>query len=133
MGLFYRKSCDICGGNLGLLRNKKVKDGSICNRCAKKLSPWFTDYRNASLSEIKQQLAYREENKAKVFTFQTTRTLGTNKKVLIDEEAGKFMVTPASDLMKDNPDVLAYSMNTIMISISSFMWKILTFPRFDSS
>ena len=41
--------------------------------------------------------------------FHTTRTLGENPKVLLDEDAGKFMVTSARNLAEANPDVLDFA------------------------
>ena len=112
MGLFdvfKKKECDICGGEIGLLGNRKLEDGNMCKKCAAKLSPWFSDRRNSTVAEIGEQLKYREENKEKVAAFNTTRTLGENTKVLLDEDAGVFMVTSSRDLEEDNPDVLAFS------------------------
>ena len=108
MGLFDKKFCDICGGKIGLLGNRKLEDGNLCKDCAKKLSPWFSDRRNSTVAEIKEQLAYREANKAEVSAFHVTRTLGDRTKVLLDEDAHKFMVTSASNLQDANPDVLKY-------------------------
>ena len=98
MGLFDKKYCDICGEKIGLLGNRKLEDGNLCKNCAKKLSPWFTERRHATLDEIKEQLDYREANREAVAAFNTTRSLGGTTKVLIDEDAGKFMVTSARDL-----------------------------------
>lgn len=107
--LFEKKECDLCGGEIGLLGNRKLEDGNLCKSCAGKLSPWFSERRNSTVEEIKAQLAYREENREKVAAFHTTRTLGTNMKVLLDEDAGKFMVTRARDLTQANPDVLDFA------------------------
>ena len=109
MGLFDKKYCDICGEKIGLLGNRKLEDGNLCKNCAKKLSPWFSDRRGSTVAEIQDQLAYREANRDKVAAFRTTRTLGENTKVLLDEDAGLFMVTSARDLEEANPDVLAFS------------------------
>ena len=109
MGLFDKKYCDICGEKIGLLGNRKLENGNLCKNCAKKLSPWFSDRRNSTVDEIKAQLAYREENQGKVAAFHTTRTLGTDTKVLFDEDAGKFMVTRARNLVEANPDVLDFA------------------------
>ena len=87
MGLFDKKYCDICGEKIGLLGNRKLEDGNLCKACAKNLSPWFSDRRRSTVEEIKEQLAYREENKEKVAAFHITRTLGTSTKVLLDENA----------------------------------------------
>ena len=63
MGLFDKKYCDICGEKIGLLGNRKLEDGNMCKDCAKKLSPFFSERRSSTVDEIKQQLAYREQNK----------------------------------------------------------------------
>ena len=107
--LFEKKVCDLCGGEIGLLGNRKLEDGNMCKECAAKLSPWFSDRRSSTVEEIRQQLIYREANREKVAAFRTTRTLGEGTKVLLDEDAGVFMVTSSRDLEKANPDVLAFS------------------------
>ena len=110
--MFKKKECSICGGEIGLLGNRKLEDGNMCKECANKLSPWFSDRRNSTIAEINEQLAYREENKQAVAAFHTTRTIGDNMKVLIDEDAQKFMITRARDLEEANPDVLDFSQVT---------------------
>lgn len=107
--LFDKKVCDLCGGDIGLLGNRKLEDGNMCKNCAKKLSPWFSDRRNSTVEEIRAQLEYREANKEAVANFRTTRTYGEGTKLLLDEDAGKFMVTDCHDLAEANPDVLAFS------------------------
>lgn len=107
--LFEKKECAICGGEIGLLGNRKLEDGNMCKQCAKKLSPWFSDRRSSTVEEIREQLAYREANKEKVAAFHTTRSLGTGTKVLLDEDACRFMVTSARDIKEANPDVLEFS------------------------
>lgn len=109
MGLFDKKYCDICGSKIGLLGNRKLEDGNLCKECAAKLSPWFSERRQSSVEEIRGQLAYREENKQAVAAFHTTRTLGGRTKVLMDEDAGTFMVTSARNPADANPDVLRFS------------------------
>lgn len=107
--LFEKKECSICGGEIGLLGNRKLEDGNLCKECAKKLSPWFDDRRHSTVDQIGKQLEYREANRAKVEGFCVTRTLGEDMKVLIDEDAGQFMVTDSSRLVEANPDVLSFS------------------------
>lgn len=112
MGFFdflKKKECSICGGEIGLLGNRKLEDGNMCKTCASKLSPWFSDRRNSTVEEINQQLAYREANKEKVAAFNTTRTLGEDTKVFLDENAGTFLVTSARNLVEANPDVLLFT------------------------
>lgn len=110
--LFDKKICDVCGGEIGLLGNRKLEDGNLCKECAKKLSPWFDDRRHSTLESIKEQLAYREENKNAVAAFHVTRTLGDATKVLLDEDAGKFIVTSASKWKETNPDVIDFKQVT---------------------
>ena len=86
MGLFDKKFCGVCGGKIGLFGNRKLEDGNLCKDCAAKLSPWFSERRHSTLEDIKGQLAYREENKAAVSAFHTTRSLGKNYKVYLDED-----------------------------------------------
>ena len=107
--LFEKKECSICGGEIGLLGNRKLEDGNMCKSCAAKLSPWFSDRRQSTVDEIKEQLDYREANREKVASFRITRTLGERTKVLLDEDAGLFMVTAAKNLEEANPDVLSFS------------------------
>ena len=107
--LFDKKECSICGDEIGLLGNRKLEDGNMCKNCAAKLSPWFSDRRESTVAEIQEQLSYREANQEKVSAFRITRTLGENIKVLLDEDAGLFMVTSAKNLDEANPDVLSFS------------------------
>lgn len=112
MGLFDKKYCDICGEKIGLLGNRKLDDGNLCKNCAAKLSPWFSDRRHSTVAEIKEQLAYREENKGAVAAFNITRALGNRTRVLLDENAQKFIVTSARNIQDANPDVMDYSQVT---------------------
>ncbi|MBR5756216.1 MAG: DUF4428 domain-containing protein [Firmicutes bacterium] len=112
MGLFSKKNCSVCGGEIGLLGNRKLEDGNLCKNCAAKLSPWFTERRKSTVEDIKAQLEYREANKEAVKNFKTTRSIGDYTKVLFDEDAKKFMVSRGRKLEDENPDVLDYSMIT---------------------
>ena len=112
MGLFDKKYCSICGEKIGLLGNRKLEDGNLCKNCAAKLSPFFSDRRNSTVEDIKEQLAYREENKNAVAQFRTTRTYGSDTKILLDEDKKQFIVTRARNIVEANPDVLDYAMVT---------------------
>lgn len=112
MGLFSKKICDVCGSEIGLLGNRKLEDGNLCKNCAKKLSPFFDDRRHSTVESIKEQLAYREENKQAVASFNVTRTLGDATKILLDENAGKFLVTSSVKWRDENPDVIDFSQVT---------------------
>ncbi len=53
-GLFDKKICAICGGEIGLLGNRKLEDGNCCKNCASKLSPWFDERRHSTVEQIKE-------------------------------------------------------------------------------
>ena len=107
MGLFDKKYCDICGEKIGLFGNRKLEDGNMCKHCAKKLSPWFDDRRHSTLEEIKDQLAYREQNLQDLQDFQPTWEVGDSWKVYVDEDAGTFLVTKdkPNQWQEENPDL----------------------------
>ena len=112
MGLFDKKYCDICGEKIGLLGNRKLEDGNLCKNCARKRSPFFSDRRNATVGEIRQQLAYREEDQLRLADFHPDSTFGRFKKVYVDRAGGKFIVTTASNWRDDNPDLISFSQVT---------------------
>ncbi len=107
--LFEKENCAFCGKELGMFGKKKLEDGVMCGDCQKKLSPWFSDRRSSTIAEIREQLDYREANKAEVAKFRTTRTFGENMKILLDEDARKFMVTSERNIVVANPDVLDFA------------------------
>ncbi len=111
-GLFEKKNCDVCGNKIGLLGNRKLEDGNLCKDCAAKLSPWFSERRHSTLAEIREQLAYREANKAKVSAFEATRTFGKYYKIYLDDYKKQFMVSSAGRLEEANPDVLDFKQIT---------------------
>ncbi len=106
MGLFDKKYCDVCGGQIGMLGNRKLDDGNLCKDCAAKLSPWFSDRRHSTVEEIKQQLNYREQNKAAAASFRPSVNFGDDMKVYIDQTSRTFAVTRYSDFVKYNPDII---------------------------
>ena len=106
MGLFDTKYCDVCGGKIGMLGNRKLSDGNLCRACASKLSPWFTGRKASTVEDIRAHLAYREANREAAAYFRASRTFGTGEKLYIDEGAGSFAVTRAKDLVEDNADIV---------------------------
>ena len=100
MGFFDKKYCDVCGEKIGLLGNRKLENGNLCKDCAAKLSPFFSERKSSTVEEIKEQLAYREENRKELERFQATRIIGERMKVMVDEAGKRFVVTSSSDLLK---------------------------------
>jgi len=111
--LFEKKDCEICGGDIGLLGNKKLVDGDMCKNCAAKLSPWFTGRKQSTVADIKAQLAYREENAAELQNgFRPTRTLGEYYKMYVMYEngcPGKFVISDTEDYAAENADIIRFA------------------------
>ena len=115
MGLFdafKKKNCDICGGEIGLLGNRKLEDGNMCKNCAKKLSRWFDERRHSTIAQINEQLAYREANKERVAAFNVTREFGELDKLWLDEDKQQLLVTSSGKIAEENPDVVDFSQVT---------------------
>ena len=107
--MFEKKACSVCGGEIGLLGNRKLEDGNLCKECASQLSPFFSERRHSTVAEISDQLAWREANKERVAQFNVTRTLGNDTKVLLDEDAQRFLVTTGGRWRDANPDIIEFS------------------------
>ena len=112
--LFAKKECSICGGEIGLLGNRKLEDGNLCKDCAKKLSPFFSDRRESTVAQIQEQLAYREANKDAVAAFNATRVIDCDNETLyFDEDKKQFVIANGGNNWRnDNPDVISYSQVT---------------------
>ena len=127
--LFEKRQCSICGKEMGLTERKELSGGNLCDDCAEKLSDWFsTEARKASTpQQIKEQLAYREQNRQAVAQFHATRTIGRNTKVYVDEMNRKFMVSSASNLQDDNPDVIdASAITNVAVDIDESKHELRT-------
>ncbi|MGI6608267.1 MAG: DUF4428 domain-containing protein [Erysipelotrichaceae bacterium] len=109
MGLFDKKYCGACGNQIKFLGGRKVDDGVICKDCNNKLSPYFTGRRKTSLNDIKEQLAYRENNAKELLSFNATKVAGKGPKVYVDENKGKFIISRTNDYIKENCDLIDLS------------------------
>lgn len=81
-----------------------------------------------TVDQIREQLDWREANQQRVAQFNPTRTLGNDMKVILDEDAGRFIVTRSSRWREANPDVLDFSQVTgcdteIRESRTELHWK----------
>ena len=115
MGLFDRfkkQDCEICGKEVGMFGYKKLEDGEICKDCVKLLSPWFEDRRHATVAQIKEQIAYREQNAKEHENFTISRKIGDEEYFMYIEEVGgvptRFFVTRLSDYKAENPDIISF-------------------------
>ena len=108
LDVFEKKECAICGKEIGLLGNRKLADGNMCKECASKLSVFFSDRKQSTVEQIKQQLAYREENAAALTHFNPTRIIDGITKLYIDEVGRRFIITRTTNYRNDNPDIISF-------------------------
>ena len=109
--LFDKKECALCGGEIGLLGNRKLEDGNMCKHCAAKLSPWFSDRRKSTVQDIKAQLEYREANLQALNGFRVSKRLGEYYKMFVEEENGvptRFAVCRDNDYRDVNADLISF-------------------------
>lgn len=108
--LFEKKTCSICGGEIGLLGNRKLEDGNLCKNCNAKLSPFFDERRHSTIEMIQEHLNYREDNQEALKEFHPTRTFGGSyQKMHVDEAARTFVVSGSRKWREENPDVVPMS------------------------
>ena len=106
--MFEKKNCAICGKELGMFGKTKLSDGYLCKDCDGKLSPFFTGRRSSTIEDIRQQLAYREQNERDLATFTPTTTIdGGLKKIYLDENSGRLVLSGSSNWRNENPDLIA--------------------------
>ena len=110
--LFEKKVCDLCGGEIGLLGNKKLEDGNCCKECAGKLSPWFDERRHSTVEQIQRQLTAREENRRKLQSWNHDLVFGEHQKLYV-KFLGKipdtFVISSASNYKEANADILEFA------------------------
>ena len=110
--LFAKKDCEICGGEIGLLGNRKLEDGDCCKNCAAKLSPWFDERRHSTVEQIKAQIAYREKNEAALASFKPIKSIGENYKMFVEydgQNPSRFIVTRYDLMTEGNPDIVPFT------------------------
>lgn len=110
--LFEKKECAICGGEIGLLGNRKLEDGNCCKQCVKKLSPWFDDRRHSTVEQIQKQLSYREENRAALDAFSPTVSFGEMYTLYAEVANGvpiRFVVARTDDFKEENADIIQFA------------------------
>lgn len=109
--IFKKKNCAICGGEIGLLGNRKLEDGDCCKNCAAKLSPWFDERRHSTVEQIKAQLAYREQNEAALASFKPIKIIGEDYKMFVEydgQNPSRFLVTRFDHMTEGNPDIVPF-------------------------
>ena len=110
--LFEKKVCDLCGGEIGLLGNKKLEDGNCCKECAGKLSPWFDERRHSTVEQIRRQIAAREENRQKLQSWNHDMVFGEYQKLyvkFVGRIPDSFVISSASNYKEANADILQFA------------------------
>ena len=110
--LLEKKVCDLCGGEIGLLGNKKLEDGNCCKACAGKLSPWFDERRHSTVEQIRRQIAAREENRQKLQTWNHDMVFGEYQKLyvkFVGRIPDSFVISSASNYKEANGDILQFA------------------------
>ena len=110
--LFEKKDCEICGGEIGLLGNTKLADGDMCKDCKAKLSPLFRVTKETTVSDIVQQIAYREENIKALEDFHPDEEFGNSEKLFVDTAAKKFAFAANGDWQGTESDILDFAQVT---------------------
>ena len=110
--LFEKKDCEICGGEIGLLGNTKLADGDMCKDCKEKLSPLFRVKKETTVSDIVQQIAYREENKKALEVFSPDEEFGNSEMLFVDTAAKKFAFAANGDWKGSEADILDFAQVT---------------------
>ena len=112
MGLFDKKICDFCGGKIGLLGNRKLADGNMCKNCAEDITPYLVGRKQYTVADMKEHLASRQANKARLASFNATRSLGVNTKIHIDDDQKLLLVTASRKYKEENPDIVEFAQVT---------------------
>ncbi|MGN0467483.1 MAG: DUF4428 domain-containing protein [Acutalibacteraceae bacterium] len=111
MGLFDKKFCDICGGKVNTLTQKKLADGFLCSDCKHKLGSFTSGWKQRSVEDAKKHLQQREENKAKYQQFVCSATAGGQyNSIQVDFNKRQFIFAiNNNDYKSGNPQVFDFS------------------------
>ncbi|MBR3786742.1 MAG: DUF4428 domain-containing protein [Firmicutes bacterium] len=109
MGLFGKKpDCPICGSPTPRLLPTKIEGQPICKDCDKKISMDMDMKVNLTLDQLRDHLAFREENAELHKAFKITRNeafVHDNHKLFIDDEKQLFYI----DSGEENPTIFKFS------------------------
>ncbi len=110
MGLFDKKSCDMCGNKVNMLTRVKMSDGYLCGDCKKNLSEFATNWKNRTLAQAREHIAQREANKLKYEQFKQTSVAGDkNERLVVDATHGWFYFAFGRDYKQGNPEIFDFN------------------------
>ena len=104
--LFEKKICGICNSPIDYFKNHKLTNGYCCQNCFNELSPFFTNFANATVESIRFQINCRRENSQKLISFTPTKIMGTDFKVCVDESKRDFAVVKGGDYIDNKADII---------------------------
>ena len=124
-----KKSCAVCGEKASIWTRIRLKDGFLCNSCAKRCSEHLDDFYKFSASEIIDHLNYRKENAGsdRLKNFSPTISLGEYEILRIDEISGCWLLKTEKRFNNNNPDIFRLS----QITDVEFICKKECLNRFD--
>jgi hypothetical protein len=122
MGLFSNKDkpCPVCGKPTPRLLATKIQGEPICGDCAVQILADFDVQKNWTMNDLLEHLQYRAENKARVESFQPTRTVDCGHSLLIDDASRCFYLKKWSD---NNPPIVSF--DSIMGFEVSMGWNVV--------
>ena len=124
MGLFDKKTCCVCGGK-AKKDYEELKDGLLCKKCLKKVSPWFAFEGDTTSEQVKEHMELKEQRKAEDATFSCDCKYGEGlQKLCIDKTQRKIMIT---DKLGDDPEV--YDLDAIKDIVLQKKEGLLTTDR----
>ena len=109
MALFGKKEgCPVCGGAVKGMLNAKIKDKAVlCQECSRKIRMEPTMLPFQSADDIREHIAYREENQKTFDTFVVSRQQKAGQMFLRVDDSKKLWYC---DVKKPvNPPLLAFS------------------------
>ena len=103
-----QENCSVCSNKLTRFGSKVLKDGMLCRNCAKLASEWLedTDFAEMTVEQIREHLAYRQENREKLAEFKGSKVVDGKYSLFIDDESKDFLISKRSDYVQDNADLL---------------------------
>lgn len=106
---FLTKVCSLCGASVFSLGGNSLKDGCYCKQCKTKLSPFFIHQKTLTVSDMRVQLEKRKANEQLWKKFVATKTIGSQPKLLIDENSCQFVLLTSQKVGITTPDVIHFS------------------------
>ncbi|MBQ6206829.1 MAG: hypothetical protein IJK52_07080 [Oscillospiraceae bacterium] len=100
--------CILCGTEAVSFGSRSIAAGWLCGECVGKMSPWFRCRHDITEAELRDHLAYREENKTRLPDFHPTVRLWKDPALYLDDTRRQFTVSDAllKELPTENPDIL---------------------------